>query len=60
MKTEFLFYICFADLNNLKPVNDNLGHDAGDRYLAAVAHALEEAAGERMILSAGTAVMNFY
>ena len=45
------FYICFADLNNLKPVNDNLGHDAGDRYLAAVAHALQEAAGTGDIVS---------
>lgn len=38
-------------MNNLKPVNDNLGHDAGDRYLAAVAHALEEAAGADDIVS---------
>ena len=45
------FYICFADLNNLKQVNDNLGHDAGDRYLAAVAHSLEEAAAADDIVS---------
>ncbi len=45
------FYICLVDLNNLKPVNDNLGHDAGDRYLAAVAHVLQEAAGSEDIVS---------
>lgn len=45
------FYICFADVNNLKPVNDNLGHDAGDRYLTAVSHALSDAAGDRDIVS---------
>lgn len=45
------FYVCFADVNNLKPVNDNLGHGAGDRYLAAVAHALMDAAGEGDIVS---------
>ena len=32
-------------------MNDNLGHDAGDRYLAAVAHALQEAAGTGDIVS---------
>lgn len=45
------FYVCFADLNNLKPVNDNLDHDAGDRYLVAVDLALQEAAGTRDIVS---------
>lgn len=41
------FCVCFADVNNLKPVNDNLGHDMGDRYLSAVAFALRDAVGER-------------
>jgi diguanylate cyclase (GGDEF)-like protein len=31
------------DVNDLKPVNDREGHDAGDRLLRAVAHALLEA-----------------
>lgn len=39
------------DVNDLKPVNDELGHDAGDRYLAAVAHALQEAAGDKDVVS---------
>ena len=45
------FYVCFADLNNLKLVNDTLGHDAGDRYLSAAAHALQEAAQGNDIVS---------
>lgn len=32
------------DVNDLKPVNDRHGHDAGDRLLQAVGHALAEAA----------------
>lgn len=45
------FCVCFVDVNCLKAVNDNLGHDAGDRYLAAVAHALQDIAGEADVLS---------
>lgn len=36
--------VCFADLNGLKAVNDAHGHEAGDRYLSAVALALRGAA----------------
>lgn len=35
------FQLCFIDLNLLKRANDVFGHDAGDRYLSAVAQALK-------------------
>lgn len=34
------------DVNDLKLVNDQHGHDAGDRLLQAVGHALEQTSGE--------------
>lgn len=36
--------IVAIDVNDLKPVNDRYGHDAGDRLLQAVGHALARAA----------------
>lgn len=36
------FCICFADLDNLKRVNDDYGHMEGDNYIVSVARALEE------------------
>lgn len=35
--------LLLADLNGLKGTNDTLGHEAGDRYLCAMAAALREA-----------------
>ena len=39
---ELPFTILYADLDNMKPINDLHGHDAGDRALAEVAALLEE------------------
>lgn len=36
----------FVDANNLKYVNDNFGHDAGDRFLSLVASSLKLAFGD--------------
>lgn len=37
------FAICFADLDGLKQVNDQYGHNAGDYYIITVAQRLEAA-----------------
>ncbi len=34
------FILCFADIDNLKYVNDRFGHSEGDRYILAVTQAL--------------------
>src|SRR5690606_38042361 len=36
-------FVASIDLDSLKWVNDNLGHDAGDRMIAAVGDALRQA-----------------
>lgn len=45
------FSICFADMDGLKRVNDRYGHEAGDRYLVAVAGALSSICGEQDIVT---------
>ncbi|MBR6316408.1 MAG: diguanylate cyclase [Lachnospiraceae bacterium] len=41
------FVIVSLDLNYLKKVNDNYGHEAGDRYIQSAANILKDAVGER-------------
>ncbi|HEX7278681.1 MAG TPA: sensor domain-containing diguanylate cyclase [Solirubrobacterales bacterium] len=39
---ELPLAVLYADLDNLKPINDRLGHEAGDRAIAEVAKLLED------------------
>jgi diguanylate cyclase (GGDEF)-like protein len=43
---EFTFAIMALDLNYLKKVNDNLGHEEGDKFIQNAAHILKEAVGD--------------
>lgn len=42
------FYV--IDLNNLKKVNDTLGHEAGDMYIQAAARSFAEEAGDNITI----------
>jgi|SRR5579884_845159 len=44
-------WLLYADLNNLKQTNDELGHEAGDRLLRAAAHVLRAASRESDIVA---------
>lgn len=43
-------FIIFADIDGLKSVNDNLGHDKGDLYIKEIADILRQNAGVEQIL----------
>ncbi len=39
---KVLFFVAFVDLDGLKTVNDNYGHDEGDFYIKTVAETLQD------------------
>ena len=43
--------LVFCDLDNLKYINDNFGHEMGDRYLKAMADMLADMAAREQCLS---------
>ena len=45
-QTDSLFIVVIADLDHLKQINDNYGHDAGDYAIVAASEILNEALGE--------------
>lgn len=47
------FILCFADIDNLKFVNDNFGHLEGDRYILLVTNILHEFSPDAVICRMG-------
>jgi len=41
-REDFSFALVFIDLDNFKPINDNFGHEEGDKVLKEVANILKE------------------
>lgn len=50
-KNEYGFAILFIDIDNLKIVNDTLGHEYGDEYIKNVSHIILESIREYDLLS---------
>ncbi len=48
-----IFILCFADIDNLKYVNDKFGHAEGDKYIQCVADKLRSALPEAVICRVG-------
>lgn len=42
-RDQGLLAVCYLDLDGFKPVNDNFGHDAGDKVLVEVTRRIKEA-----------------
>ncbi|WP_171035714.1 EAL domain-containing protein [Colwellia ponticola] len=51
IRTGHQLAICFLDLDDFKPVNDNYGHDVGDRLLIEVAKRITECIREEDTVS---------
>lgn len=51
IRTGHQLAICFLDLDDFKPVNDNYGHDVGDRLLIEVAKRITECVREEDTVS---------
>ena len=50
-RNDTLLAVCFLDLDNFKPINDNYGHDIGDKILIEVAARLKLALREEDTVS---------
>ena len=50
-RTENMLAVCFLDLDDFKPVNDNHGHDVGDKLLIEVASRIKECIREEDTVS---------
>lgn len=47
------FTLCFADLDNLKYVNDNFGHSEGDHYIISAARLMRDFSDEAIVCRLG-------
>lgn len=50
-RTKAQLAVCFLDLDNFKPVNDNYGHEAGDQLLIEVAERITACLGDEDTVS---------
>lgn len=49
--TESLIYICYFDIDNLKPINDGYGHRTGDAVIKRFAQHLTDAFGKHGVIA---------
>ncbi|MGN0741279.1 MAG: GGDEF domain-containing protein [Candidatus Fimadaptatus sp.] len=53
LEKYFPLAVVMCDLNGLKEINDQNGHDAGDRFIVQIAHTLKAVFGERNVYRLG-------